>query len=72
MTKTEKKAIKSMQRHLLDELNKIEKVKEPNERLEKLDVLWNINRYFENYEDLKPVMQKFFIEKARKEKFGER
>lgn len=39
------------------------------ERLEKADVLYNMFKYLSNYHELKPVMQKFFREKQKKEKW---
>lgn len=70
MLEVEKDEIRAVQKYLLKELEKIHELDNPGEALQRIDVLWNINRYLENYEELKPTMQKFFIKKARKEKYG--
>lgn len=73
MNKYEKKEIKAMQRHLLTELEELGKMnKSSEEGISRLNTLWNINQYLNHYEELDPVLQQYFIEKAKKDKFGGR
>lgn len=61
--------LSKVQEKLLERLKEIDKIKDPIESLHRIDVLWNINQYLTNYEELKPVVQKFFIQKAKREKW---
>ena len=54
------------------ELNKLEKIKNPEERLEKLDTLFKIHKILNNFDELKPVLENFFLNKEEKDKWGER
>ena len=38
-------------------------------RLERMDTVINLQKIIDNYDELEPVLKKFFAEKARKEKF---
>lgn len=71
MKKAAEKAMILRLEHLIDEeLSLIEETtSDKTERLEKADVLYNMFKYLSNYEELKPVLQKFFSEKAKKEKW---
>ncbi len=69
MLKIEENEIKEVQKCLLKQLEKVDKLDDPVEALQRINVLWDINRYLENYEELKPVLQKFFIQKAKKNKW---
>ena len=40
-------------------------------RLERAGVLWNLNKILDNYDELEPVIKKFFSQKAREKKWGE-
>ena len=40
-----------------------------DEKLEQLDVLHNIYKILNNYNELKPVLQRYFAEKAEKNKW---
>ena len=69
MIEVEKDEIKKVQEKLLERLKDMDNVNDPIEALHRIDVLWNINQYITNYEELKPVLQKFFIQKAKKNKW---
>lgn len=38
-------------------------------KLEKLNTLFNFQKIIDNYDELEPVLKKFFAEKAREEKW---
>ena len=38
-------------------------------RIERMDTVINLQKIVNNYDELEPVLKKFFAEKARKEKF---
>lgn len=65
MSRNEKEIIKIMQKHIFDELDKL-KEKDKTEMFEKADVLYNMNLILNNYNDLKPVLKKYFRERKIK------
>lgn len=67
MSRNEKEIIKIMQKHIFDELDNL-KEKDKTEILEKADVLYNMNLILNNYNDLKPVLKKYFRERKRKDR----
>lgn len=67
MSRNEKEIIKIMQKHIFDELDKL-KEKEKTEMFEKADVLYNMNLILNNYNDLKPVLKKYFKERKWKDR----
>lgn len=71
MKKVGEKAMIVRLEHLInEELALIEETtSDKTERLEKADVLYNMFKYLSNYEELKPVLKKFFKEKHEKEKW---
>lgn len=42
-----------------------------NSKYEKMNVLFNIKKYLDNYEDLEIILKDFFKEKAQKDKWKE-
>lgn len=42
-----------------------------NSKYEKMNVLFNIKKYLDNYEDLEIILKDFFREKAQKDKWKE-
>jgi hypothetical protein len=58
---------------VLKEINLLKETSNNKEEmLEKANVLFNLNKFISNYDELEPVLIKFFAEKNRKEKFEER
>ena len=39
------------------------------EKYKKMDEIFNLKKILDNYEDLEPTLKKYFMEKARKEKY---
>ncbi len=48
------------------------KPQDKTEEVMRLEYLMNLNKIICNYEEIKPVMAKFFGEKFKNEKFGEK
>ena len=66
----QQKLINEFEKKVNKELTKLEEIKNQEERMCKLEVLYNFHKVFTNYEELEPTFKKFFVEKERKEKFG--
>lgn len=67
MNRNEKEIIKIMQKHIFDELDNL-KEKDKTEMFEKADVLYNINLILSRYNELKPVLKKYFRERKWKDR----
>ena len=57
---------------LKQELDKQKDITDRKELLENANVLYNLNKILANYDELEPVLAKYFAEKYRKEKWEER
>ena len=49
--------------------NVFENEEDINKKAEKMNVLFNFKKILDNYEELEPVLSKYFNEKAEKERF---
>ena len=72
MTKNEKTEKREIQKFINNELDKIGKIKNRDERIDKTQLLFRLNQYLQNYDELTPIMEKFFEDKYKKDKWGER
>ena len=73
MNKSEKQVRDEIYKTLKIEFDKLEKYKNKNEKIDKLQMLYRINKYLENYDELTPVLEEYFEKKHNKEKWnGER
>lgn len=43
--------------------------KDKIKKLDKMDIIFNLKKILDNYDELEPILKKFFNEKAKKEKF---
>ena len=58
-------------RHLMsEEIDSILEIKDKQERTDKGLVIFRMNKIFDNYDELTPILDKFFEEKHYKEKWG--
>ena len=58
-------------RHLMsEEMDSILEIKDKQERTNKGLVIFRMNKIFDNYDELTPILDKFFEEKHYKEKWG--
>lgn len=58
-------------RHLMsEEMDCILEIKNKDERTYKGQVIFRIEKIFDNYDELTPILNKFFEEKHYKEKWG--
>lgn len=48
----------------------LENEKDINEKVERMNDLFNLKKILDNYDELEPVLKKYFDEKAIKEKWG--
>lgn len=69
MNKSEKQVRDEIYKTLKIEFDKLEKCKNKNEKIDKLQMLYRINKYLENYDELIPVLDEYFENKRNKEKF---
>ena len=64
--------ILAMENALKTELDKQKDITDRKELLENANVLFNLNKILANYDELEPVLAKYFTDKYRKEKWEER
>jgi hypothetical protein len=58
-------------RHLMsEEMDSILEIKDKQERTDKGLVIFRMNKILDNYDELTPILNKFFEEKHYKEKWG--
>ena len=69
MQDNKKEIIKSFEKTVMQELEKLKQVEDKQEKIEKLNTLFNINKILENYDELEPILIDFFKNQARKNKF---
>ena len=69
MNKSEKQVRDEVYKTLKIEFDKLEKCKNKNEKIDKLQMLYRINKYLENYDELIPVLDDYFENKRNKERF---
>ena len=72
MNKNEKAEKREIQKFINIELDKIGNIKNRDERIDKTQILFRINQYLQNYDELTPIMEKFFEDKYKRDKWGER
>lgn len=69
MNKSEKQVRDEIYKTLKIEFDKLENCKNKNEKIDKLQMLYRINKYLENYDELIPVLDEYFEKKRNKEKW---
>lgn len=69
MNKSEKQVRDEVYKTLKIEFDRLEKCKNKNEKIDKLQMLYRINKYLENYDELIPVLDDYFENKRNKERF---
>ena len=72
MNKNEKAEKREIQKFINTELEKIGNIKNRDERIDKTQILFRLNQYLQNYDELTPIMEKFFKDKYKRDKWGER
>ena len=72
MNKNEKAEKREIQKFINTELEKIGNIKNRDERIDKTQILFRLNQYLQNYDELTPIMEKFFEDKYKHDKWGER
>lgn len=69
MNKNEKTEKREIQKFISNELDKVAKSKTREERLDKTQMLFRLNQYLDNYDELTPVLEKYFEEKYKRDKW---
>lgn len=64
--------IKKFKKIILDELNEIKKVPNLDDRLLTAETLFQIYKYLKHFDELKPILDKYFEENHKKEKWEEK
>ena len=64
--------ISSIQNALKEEVDKQKDIIDRKELIENANVLYNLNKILANYDELEPVLTKYFADKYRKERWKER
>ena len=64
--------INKFERLIKVELEKAGDIEDKEEKKIKLDTLYKINKYVANFDELEPVLNKYFYDKKRREKWEER
>lgn len=59
--------IKSFEKTVEEELKKLDKIESKEEQIEKFDVIFNMYKILQNYDELRPTLIKFFREKRNKD-----
>lgn len=70
MTENEKKEIDRIRQLMCEEMDAILEIKDKNERSEKGQVIFRMKKIFDSYDELTPILNKFFEETHYKEKWG--
>lgn len=70
MNKYTEKEIKRIETLLDEEMSEILKAEDKKEMLSRGDVVYNLYQIFQHYDELEPVLDKFFKDKHYKEKWG--
>ena len=60
--------IRSFEKTVEEELKKLDEIESKEEQIEKFDVIFNMYKILQNYDELKPTLIKFFNQK-KKENF---
>ena len=69
MTEYERIEINRIRRLLSEEMDSVLDIKNKEERTDKGLVIFRISKIFDNYDELTPILDKFFEEKHYKEKW---
>lgn len=71
-TDNQKQILNGVIKHISNEMDKIIKDNTTREvKLEKADMLFRLYKIVDNFEELQPTLEQFFLEKAKKEKFSQ-
>lgn len=71
-TDNQKQILNGVMKYISNEMDKIIKDNATKEiKLEKADILFRLYKIVDNFEELQPTLEQFFLEKAKKEKFGD-
>lgn len=70
MTEYEKQEIDRIRYLLSEEMDSVLDIKNKEERMDKGLVILRITKIFDSYDELTPILNKFFEEKHYKEKWG--
>ena len=71
MTKYEKSEMREIQKTMLKQLDKIDSYKNTKERADRLQFLKRLDMILNNYDELTPVLEKYFEEKRKEDKWRE-
>ena len=69
MNKSEKQIRDEIYRTMRKEFDKLDKLKNKTEKVDKMQFLHRLNKYLENYDELIPVLEEYFEKKHNKEKW---
>ena len=47
----------------------MENEKDLHTKVDKMDTLFNLKKILDNYDELEPILEKYFTEKSKKQKF---
>ena len=72
MTKYEKSEMREIQKTMLKQLDKIDSYKNTKERSDRLQFLKRLDMILNNYDELTPVLEKYFEEKRKEDKWRDR
>jgi hypothetical protein len=72
MTKYEKSEMREIQKTMLKQLDKIDSYKNTKERADRLQFLKRLDMILNNYDELTPVLEKYFEEKRKEDKWRDR
>lgn len=61
--------INNFEKKVKEEIENIDNVTDDHEKFCKLDTLYKIHKYLSNFDEVEPVLKKFFEEKAQKDKW---
>lgn len=71
MTKYEKSEMREIQKTMLKQLDKIDSYKNTKEKADRLQFLKRLDMILNNYDELTPVLEKYFEEKRKEDKWRE-
>lgn len=63
------KMIKEFEKIINKKSEEVKKIKNKDEKLYKIDTLYKMHKVFTHYEELEPMFEQFFNEKAKKDRF---
>ena len=67
-----KEMILRIEKVISEEMDKLDEIVDPHDRFIALDTLFKVHKYLINFDDLEPVLDEYFKEKHKKDKWEER